>query len=796
MTLILELDSNLTGQTEDMIHLSARDLYIVFFGFDEQYNNIHKRMTNVRYMYYLISEFDMVRDFGIYFDEKKRTFLLQMEKASYVMSIVNDYLGHVYFGKKLGGFPGISILRTEEYSYVKGEAKDKCTFMDAFPFEYSISGTGDFRAAALKVKNSDGFMGGELKYVSHRIYAGKERIEGLPACFGSSEDTASLDIILKDETIGLKVTLKYSIFRELDAVVRSVILENEKSIDETADLYIEKAMSSSFSIEYADHEVITLHGSWARERIADRRIIGHGRTSIGSTRGISSHQEHPFMAIVSPDTGEDSGEVYGMSFIYSGNFLAEADRTQHDELRINMGLAEDGFSWKLEKGEVLNLPEAVLVYSSEGLGEMSRSFHRLFTEHLIRSGYLHKKRPVLINNWEATYFDFNEERLLEIARTAKKAGIEMLVMDDGWFGHRDSDNSSLGDWTVDRKKLPDGIDGLCRKINDIGLEMGIWFEPEMISPDSDLYRQHPDYAVRITGRDPSECRSQFVLDLTRKEVRDCIYDQVYDVLKNSNIRYVKWDMNRPLTDVGSITTRGGEFHHRYMLAVYELQERLINDFPDLLLENCSSGGGRFDPGMLYYSPQIWCSDDTDAIERLAIQEGTALIYPPSVIGAHVSICPNHIVGRTTDLETRGYVALAGTFGYEMDITKLSDEELQTLAEQVKLYHKYNDLVREGELYRISSCSMLYKRNTAGRSYAWMNVATDKSEALLTYVQVRGGANQRSERLLLSGLQADAEYRLSDGRIFRGDELMNVGFVTDKLYGDGKGQLYHFVKVVS
>ncbi len=727
-------------------------------------------------------------DFGIYYDEIKETFMLQMEGASYVMALCDGYLGHVYFGKKLGYIPGKDALRQKDYTYLSGKPADKCVFMDGFPFEYSISGTGDFRVNALKVRNDDGFVGGELKYISHRIYDGKKDLKGLPHSFGKEDDIKSLEIDLFDKDLGLTVMLCYSIFRGLDVVAKSVNIKADR------ELYLEKVMSSSLSLQWNNHELITLHGSWARERIPDRRVIGHGITSIGSSRGISGHQDHPFMAVVSQDADEDTGEVYGVSIVYSGSYLGEIERTQHNEIRINMGINDDGFSWKVSPDdEGFAAPEAILTYSDSGLGSMTRTFHDFMRKHLIRSKYLHKKRPILINNWEATYFNFDEEKLLEIARVAKKAGIEMLVMDDGWFGRRDSDNCSLGDWTVDRKKLPNGVDGLCKKINEIGLEMGIWFEPEMISPDSDLFRAHPDYAIQIPGRDPSWCRSQYVLDITRKEVRDCVYEQVAEILRSSNIKYVKWDMNRPITDVGSTATRAGEFHHRYMLAVYEMQERLLNEFPDLLLENCTSGGGRFDPGMLYYSPQFWCSDDTDAIERLGIQEGTALIYPPSSIGAHVSICPNHIVGRTTDLKTRGYVALLGTFGYEMDITKLNDEELQQIKEQVEMYHKYNDLVREGDYYRICSCSALIHGNEYKKSYAWMNVAVDKSEALLTYIQVRGGANERSEMIRLKGLQPDAEYELPDGRTFYGDELMNIGFLTDKLYGDGAGAQYHFVR---
>lgn len=755
------------------------------------------------------------KDFGIYFDEKDMSFLIQTKKASYVMAVVNGYLGHVYFGKKLGSAPGLSSLRMGDYTYLAGKPGDKCTFMDGFPFEYSISGTGDFRACPLVVKNNDGFYGGELKYSSYNIYKGKKALPGLPATFGTEEDSCSLDIELVDEVLGLKVVLTYSVFEGIDAVTRSVRVEladgetagdnaqaagvndvqsagvNDAQSDDAKKIYIEKIMSASLEMPYEDKEIITLHGSWARERIPDRRVIGHGTTSISSSRGISSHQEHPFAAFVSPDCTENSGEVLALSFVYSGSFLAEAERTQHDMLRINMGINPNNFSWELKAGESFTAPEVIMVYSSEGLGDMTNSFHEVIRKHLIRSKYLHKKRPVLLNNWEATYFDFNEEKLLKLAETAKKAGIEMLVMDDGWFGKRDSDNCSLGDWKVDRRKLPNGVGGLCKKINDIGLEMGIWFEPEMISPDSDLFRAHPDYAIQIPGRKPSECRNQFVLDITRKEVRDCIFEQISDILKEANIRYIKWDMNRPLTDVGSITTRGGEFHHRYMLAVYELQERLISEYPDLLLENCTSGGGRFDPGMMYFSPQIWCSDDTDAIERLAIQEGTALIYPLSVIGAHVSICPNHIVGRTTDLKTRGYVALAGTFGYEMDINRVSEDELSEIAAQIEMYHKYNDLVREGDYYRLISSNRLVKRSSDNTSYSWMVVSKDGSEALMTYVQARGNANTRSEKVKLKGLCPDALYSLPDGRSYRGDELMNIGFVTDKIYGDGAASLYYF-----
>ena len=731
----------------------------------------------------------------IIYREDTGSFILQMAHSTYIMSLSGEYLGHVYYGRKLENAgknsftPGRSLLREKSYSYCEGKPGDKCTFMDGFPFEYSFGGTGDFRPDSLEVRNKDGFTGCELVYSGYRIFNGKPGIPGLPATFGNEEDIRTLEIDLCDKVLGLTVTLSYSIFRGLDTLARSVRVRN----DGADEVYLEKVMSACVELPWENREIVTLSGSWARERSVDRRPIGHGRIDVGSKRGISSHQEHPFMAVVSQDAGETRGEVLGLSFVYSGSFTAEVERTQHDMLRVGMGISEKNFSWKLQPGETFHAPEVILCYSGEGFGKMSRSFHDLFREHLIRSPYLHKKRPILINNWEATYFDFNKDKLIEIAKVAKSAGIEMLVMDDGWFGKRSSDNCSLGDWVVNEDKLPGGMKALADELNAMGMELGVWFEPEMVCPDSDLFRAHPDWALQIPGREPSLCRTQYVLDLTRSEVRDYVVESVCAVLGSANISYVKWDMNRPLTDLGSVSTAGGEILHRYMLGVYELQERILQAFPKLLLENCSSGGARFDPGMLYYSPQIWCSDDTDAMERLSIQEGTTLIYPPSCMGAHVSICPNHIVGRTTSLATRGVVALAGTFGYELDITRLSEGELNEVRGQVEMYHRYNDLIREGDLYRITDMSPLSKCNNDRPSYAWMNVAKDKSEALLSYVQVRGGANIRSEVLYLQGLQPDAVYTLDDGREYSGEELMYAGFVTDQIWGDGASALYHFCR---
>ena len=503
------------------------------------------------------------------------------------------------------------------------------------------------------------------------------------------------------------------------------------------------------------------------------------------------------MAWKGRQTTEESGDVWAMNFVYSGNFLAQIEGNQFGSIRAMMGIHPENFCWKLEPGESFQAPEVICMYSAQGLGGMSRNFHDLYRNHLIRGIYKDKKRPILINNWEATYFDFDTEKLLAIARQASALGIEMLVMDDGWFGCRNDDNSSLGDWFVNESKLKGGLKYLVDEVNKLGMKFGIWMEPEMISPDSDLYREHPDWAIQVPGRVGSLARNQYVLDLTRKEVRDCIYDRIAAVLRSANIEYVKWDMNRQLSDLGSFglaAERQGELFHRQVLAVYEMQERLVTDFPDLLLENCSGGGARFDPGMLYYSPQIWCSDDTDAIERLSIQAGTALVYPLSTMGAHVSDCPNHTVGRTTPFETRGYVALAGTFGYELDVTKIPEADREMIPDQVAMYHKYNDLVRRGDYYRIAH----YAENHFYDCYAV--VAKDKSEALVTYIQVLGRPNFHSRRICIPGLDPEKTYVIENAadwpeigqNEYRGDTLHYAGINIPPISGDFKGRIMHLV----
>ena len=726
---------------------------------------------------------------SIRYDEANRIFELDTRNTSYRIGIADEegFVGHIYYGQKIRPQKCDQFLRMCEAPFVPSKNnRERCSFMDTFPTEYSGNGIGDYRESCIAVKTANGSRTVDLKFVDYDIVNGKPGISGLPASFAGEEEVQTLVVHMMDGGCGIDVDLIYSVFEDEDVITRSVSVKNAGD----RDIRLTKVYSACIDMDDEDFEMLTLHGSWARERQIERRPIAYGKQSVSSLRGESSHQDHPFMAWMTKGTDQTTGDVYGMHFVYSGNFIAQIEKSQFDSIRAVMGIHSEGFEWWLTPGEMFTAPEVVLTYSHDGLGQMTRNLHDFYRCHMIRSKYLHQKRPVLINNWEATYFDFDTDKLLAIAKSAAEHGIEMLVMDDGWFGHRNDDATSLGDWFVNENKIKGGLKHLVDEVNKLGLKFGIWMEPEMISPDSELYRKHPDWAFAVPERTATLSRNQYVLDLSRKEVRDYVYECVHNVISSANIEYVKWDMNRQLTDIGSVEFAGdrqGELAHRYVLGVYELQERLVNNFPDLLLENCSGGGARFDPGMLYYSPQIWCSDDTDAIERLSIQEGTELIYPLSTMGAHVSDCPNHTVGRSTPFMTRAHVALAGTFGYELDITKISEEERAMIPEQVSMYHKYNDLVREGDYYRVAS----YREN--GLYDCWMVVAKDKSEALVTYVQVLGRPNVHSRKIKLLGLDVTAGYRL-DGteKVYGGDLLMNAGMLIETMRGDYMSRLYHFV----
>lgn len=728
---------------------------------------------------------------GIQYNEAKRVFKLDTANTSYVIGIADEegFIGHVYYGARIHDADITHLMRIEEPPFVPSQNnRDRSSFLDTFPMEYPGNGVGDFRESAIAVRDRNGNSAVNPLYRNHKIYAGKPEIPGLPATFGKEEECQTLEITAVDEVLKLEIVLYYTAFYMEDVITRSVRIINHA---EDA-VFLTKVMSASLDMDDRGFQMMTLHGSWARERQIDRRDIGYGKQSVGSVRGESSHQEHPFVALLSQGAGQTQGEVYGMHFVYSGNFLAQVEKNQFDSLRLVMGIHPQDFCWKLGVGETFYAPEVVLTYSASGIGTMTRNLHDLYRKHLIRSSYLEKERPILINNWEATYFDFDTEKLLSIAREAKKCGIEMLVMDDGWFGNRNDDNSSLGDWKVNEKKIQGGLKHLVEEVNKIGLKFGIWFEPEMISPDSKLYREHPDWAIAVPDREPCLARNQYVLDLSRPEAAEYVYQSVADILHSANIEYVKWDMNRQLTDLGSTylnKENQGELLHRYVLAVYNLQERLIKDFPNLLLENCSGGGARFDPGMLYYSPQIWCSDDTDAIERLKIQEGTALLYPLSTMGAHVSDCPNHTVGRVTPFATRGNVALAGTFGYELDITKIPEEDRKQIPMQTAQYHKYNALIRTGDYYRIAS----YSENHEYDCYEV--VSKDKKEALITFVQVLNRPNYHSRCIRIQGLMPEKQYCVEEsGEIYYGDTLMNAGILISNMWGDFQSTLIHLTVV--
>lgn len=735
---------------------------------------------------------------NIFYNEKDKAFKLRANNTDYMMKVCEEgYLAHVYYGNKVPDEDLTYLLRLDESPFTPAtNDRDRASFMDTLPFEYPCFGLGDYRESAFKIMDADGMSTSDLRYVSHKMYEGKPKLEGLPATFATEESGCStLEITMYDKYADIEVVLIYTAFDKLDVITRSAVITNKSE----KPFKITRALSACVDFDTDKMDMITLNGSWARERAVERCRLHHGKQLVDSCRGESSHQNNPFVALCDNNADEDKGEVFGFNFVYSGNFYAQAEVTQHKKTRFLMGINPLDFEWLLEKGESFTCPEVVMVHSDEGIGKMSRTFHDLYRNNLIRGEYKDKRRPILINNWEATYFNFDTDKLIDIAKEASKLGIEMLVMDDGWFGHRDSDNSSLGDWFVYEKKLKGGLKYLVDEVNKLGMKFGIWFEPEMISPDSELYKAHPDWAIQIKGRPLTLCREQYVLDYSRKEVRDHVYGMMKKILDSANIEYIKWDMNRQLTEVGSATLpaeRQRELWHRYVLGVYDLMNRLTTDYPHILLENCSGGGARFDPGMLYYSPQIWCSDDTDAIERLKIQHGTSMCYPCSAMGAHVSDCPNHTVGRNTPFKTRGHVAMVGTFGYELDVTRIPQEDRDAIPAQIEEFNKFNKLVRTGDHYRIGN---MFEDNTWD---AWEFVAKDKSEALFEFVQVLARPNERSRRIKLKGLEPEAYYyeESEPDKKISGAALMNAGINIakmwngDGLYGDFCSKILHFIKV--
>ncbi|MBR6027599.1 MAG: alpha-galactosidase [Clostridia bacterium] len=699
---------------------------------------------------------------------------LRNSHVSYVIEVLEGgFATHAYFGKRLERFHPQSFRRRYGLGEQGSFSVQNCA-LNHTPQEYPSYGLGEMRIGALTVRAADGTATCDVRVVSHSVEEGKPALAGLPATFGGEAKTLCLE--LKDEHLGLSVTLLYTIFDDCDVIARSALIRN----DSAETLSLERADSLCLDVPDSGWELLTLSGDWARERSVVRRPLAPGVQGVYSLRGASSLIASPFMALCRPEATETGGEVLAAALVYSGSFAAEAERDSRDCVRLRLGLNEQHFGWRLDPGESFQTPEAVLAWSDQGLNGMSAAFHRLCAAHVVRGKYAHAPRPILINNWEATYFNFDQEKLLKIARTAADVGVELFVLDDGWFGKRDDDHSSLGDWTVDRRKLPDGLDSLARKINALGLKFGLWFEPEMISPDSDLYRAHPDWAMQVKGRTPIEGRFQLILDLSRGDVCEYMYHAVADILSSAPISYVKWDMNRNFSNIGSCQLppeKQRELPHRYMLGLYSVLERLTRDFPDVLFESCSSGGGRFDLGMLYYMPQTWCSDDTDALCRCQIQWGTSLVFPPFAMGSHVSAVPNHQTGRTTPLNTRANVAMSGCFGFELDLNKLPAEELEEVRKVIQRVKRLRETLLYGRFHRLLS-------PFAGNDTAWLTVAQDGHEAVLMLTRTQARPNTDPPVIRLSGLEEKAVYRIEEtGETYGGDELMNAGLCVPLAWGD-------------
>ena len=712
----------------------------------------------------------------ILFDSQAKTFSLHTAHTTYQLMV--DRFGvllHLYYGARAVG--NMSDLLTYADRGTSGNIYDAENHReysyDALPQEYPVSGQGDFRAPAFVLRNTDGSIACDLRYESHEITNGKYALKGLPAVYASEDEAQSLSIVLRDAASGLAVTLLYGVLPDQDVITRSVLVKNEGNDR----VYLERVLSANVDFVTGKYDLMTFYGRHGMERKLQREAVTHGAKVIGSRRGTSSHQYNPMMLVCEKDTNEHAGVCYSMQFVYSGGFLGLCERDGYDQTRWQMGLMDEKFSYPLEPGEEFAAPEVILSCSTNGFAALSQNLHDCIRKHVCRGEWRDVVRPVLLNSWEAFYFSFTGEDLLGLADQAAELGMDMLVMDDGWFGKRDDDNSGLGDWYVNEEK-----------INEKGLKFGIWFEPEMVNEDSDLYREHPDWAFTIPGRKPVRCRNQLVLDFSRKEVVDHVFEQTCKVLDCGNIEYLKWDYNRSIADVFSRETADqGRVLYDYMLGLYDFLERLVQRYPHLLIEGCSGGGGRFDAGMLYYTPQIWTSDNTDAIDRLRIQYGTSFGYPVSTMGAHVSAVPNEMNGRVTPLNTRSIVAMAGTYGYEMDPKLLSDEERSEIKNQVAVFKKYASLIQNGKYYRLS--------DPFSADYtAWMMVAEDGSEALLSAVITNERSNPLPHYVRLAGLEPNTFYHNDTlGQTYSSDALMNVGLPLPNIMNQYAAYQWHLTR---
>ncbi len=725
---------------------------------------------------------------SIFFEEKEKIFTIHTKDTTYQMKAdAYGFLLHLYYGRRTQGCMDYLLHYADRgFSGNPYEAgADRTYSMDVLPQELPSQGTGDYRGMAVVVKNADGSYGCDFRYKSHCILDGKYDIPGLPAVYAGEKEAQTLKIDLEDVSAQVGITLFYGVLPELNVITRSACIKNNG----TGKIYLERAMAACLDWVGGDFDLISFYGRHAMERNVQRMPVAHGTQVIGSRRGTSSHQYNPMMIIAGRETTEDAGSCYAMSFLYSGNFKGQVERDQFNQTRALLGLSDELFSYPLEAGEVFYVPEVVLTYSSAGLSRLSQNLHTCFRTRLCRGKYRDLVRPVLINSWEASYFDFSGASILALAKEAAELGVEMLVMDDGWFGKRDNDLSGLGDWQVNEQKIGMPLGSLIEKVNDLGLKFGIWLEPEGINEDSDLYRAHPDWAFAVPGRKPVRARYQLVLDFSRKEVVDYLFEEVCKVLDAGNIEYVKWDMNRSLSDCYSRGTKDqGRVMHDYVLGLYDFLERLLQRYPDILFEGCSGGGGRFDAGMLYYTPQIWCSDNSDARDRVDIQYGTSFGYPVSTVGSHVSAVPNHQTGRVTPFETRAVVAMAGTFGYELDPKKLSEEEKQKVREQIGEYKKYASLIQNGWYFRLTD-------PFASEVGAWQFLAEDGSEILVSAVMLVVHGNMTVSYVRLKGLPQNCLYREEKtGREYASDALMETGIPLPAEMGEYLAYQFHFIRV--
>lgn len=701
---------------------------------------------------------------AITFNETTRIFTLTTAHTTYQMQAdAQGYLLHLYYGARTAGEMDY-LLNYGDRGFSgnpNSAGSDRTYSLDALPQEYPSLGTGDFRNYALNIENADGSQCCNPVYITHEIAAGKYTLKGLPFVRAEENEAETLKIILEDPVTKVELHLLYGVLEKEDIITRSVIIKNAGK----APVTVKKAQSACLDFLHGDYDLIKFYGRHAMERNMERMPVSHESTRIGSRRGTSSHQYNPGVILAGKNTNEDSGSCYGMLFVYSGNFLVEAEKDQYDQTRIQMGLTDELFAYPLEAGAEFIAPEVILSYTNKGLSRLSQQYHRCIMNHICQGKYVHANRPVLINSWEAAYFDFTGDTIVELAKEAKALGIDMVVMDDGWFGKRNDDNSSLGDWYVNEEKLGGTLTKLIERVNAEGVKFGIWIEPEMVSEDSDLYREHPEWAITIPGRKPVRSRNQLVLDFSRKEVRDEIFKRICAVLDQGNVEYIKWDMNRSLADIYASNVT-----YDYVLGVYDFLEKLTNRYPDILIEGCSGGGGRFDAGMLYYTPQIWCSDNTDAINRTRIQYGTSFFYPVAAMGSHVSAVPNHQTGRVTSMHTRGVAAMSGTFGYELNPALLNAKEKAEIRAQLAQYREYQELIREGDYYRLSNP---FQDNFA----AWMVVSDDRSKALVSVIRLTAEANPPAAYVTLKGMEEDAFYReKTTGKVYPGAALMEAGIL--------------------